>query len=279
MIYREITPSKPLRDIINCFWMIRSSRPQTLRDRTLPDGCQEVVFNVSSEVHRDDGRGFTRNPSVELIGQMTRPYEVMTRGHPCFFGIKFFPHSFSRLCPVSTADLRDQSINLLELFPPDFEAVVTEVMERADFQYFVLQIEAYLQRRMALGPAPGKGYALVEHAVRSLFARESTRIDHLADSMGVSKRHLQQSFKAHVGLTPKQFWKMLRFQRSFRYLSNRGLSLTDIAHRCHYYDQAHFAHDFRTFSGACPSDYRLRQTPLNGFFLDEQSRAYLCNLG
>jgi AraC-like DNA-binding protein len=70
---------------------------------------------------------------------------------------------------------------------------------------------------------------------------------------------------------------MLRFQKTFQYLHDARISLSDVAQRCGYYDHAHFVHDFRSLAGVSPSQYMKMDTPLNGFFLSAASRAYLCN--
>lgn len=276
--YREQTPRTELRPYINCFWEIDAARAGTLRDRTLPDGCQEIIFNVETRVLRDDGRGPCANPAAELVGQMTRPYEVFTRGQQRYFGIKFYPHSFSPFTRESIDDLRDQSIDLCALFGGDFERIVEGVFERPQFHQFVRQMEGFLLHRLPSPTAHRRGYRLVERAVRALFTPAPPTIDGLCAQLDVSDRHLQSQFRRHTGLTPKQLAKMIRFQKSFQYMGDPRLSLTEVAQQCGYYDHAHFDRDFKSLSGVSPSQYRSMDKPLTGFFLTEESRAYLCNL-
>jgi len=278
MNYREQAPRAELRPYINCFWAIDSARPATVCDRTLPDGCQEIIFNLETRVLRDDGRGFSANPPVELVGQMTRPYQVFTQGRQRYFGIKFYPHSFSPFTRESIDELRDQSIDLLLLFGGDFERIVDGVFERPLFSRFVRQMEDFLLHRLPSPPAQGRGYRLVERAVRALFTPEPPTIDRLCTELDVSDRHLQSQFRRHTGLTPKQLARMIRFQKSFQYLGNPRLSLTEVAQHCGYYDHAHFTHAFKSLAGISPSQYLAMDNPLTGFFLAEESRAYLCNL-
>lgn len=259
--------------------MIRSPRPLTVRDRTFPDGCQEIVFNLDTTVLRSDNGGtWSANPAVELIGQMTRPYDIITRGSHCLFGVKFYPHSFSAFTRESTHDLKDQSIELQYLMQPAFGHAAEAVLARPAFEHFVALMEDYFLQHLAAGDPPARSYRVVDAAVRFLLQhKEQARLDELPRRLGVSNRCLQLAFKQHVGLSPKQLLKMIRFQTTFRHLHDARLSLTDVAHRCGYYDHAHFVHEFKSLSGLTPSAYRRIDTPLNGFFLDETSRAYLCN--
>lgn len=280
MFYQEKLPCPILRPYINCFWVLRSPQPASIRDRTFPDGCQEIAFSVDSTVLRDDrnGSGYYVNPKTELIGQMTRPYDVLTHGKNLHFGIKFYPHSFSRFTSESIYDLRDQSIDLLDLMVNNFQSVIDEVYERPTFNQFVNSMQGYFLECLADCPRYKKSYSVVDHAVGILMREKTaTRIDALPKLVGIGERALQNMFKHHVGLSPKQLLKMIRFQTTFRFLKDARFSLTAISQICGYYDHAHFTHEFTTFSGVSPSVYRATEYPLNQFFLNETSYAYLCN--
>ncbi|WP_250463600.1 helix-turn-helix transcriptional regulator [Microbulbifer litoralis] len=280
MRYREIQPARGLRPFVNCFWMISAPQPLALSDRTLPDGCQEIVFNIDTRVLRRDGENdFHANPDVELVGQMSRPYELRTRGCQHYYGIKFFPHSFSVFTDEPIWDLRDQSIDLRLLFGDALAPLVDVAFVRPALEQFALAAERLLLQRLAHSGGPGRGYRLVDSAVRALFHTAGPRIESLCAALGVSERYLQQQFRRRVGLTPMQLLKMVRFQKSLHGLTRSRVSLTELAHRCGYSDQAHFSRDFRTLAGVSPSEYRRLETPLTGFFLGEESRAYLCGLG
>ena len=62
-----------------------------------------------------------------------------------------------------------------------------------------------------------------------------------------------------VGLTPKRFARVCRFQRALGELARSPGSLAEVAATCGYFDQSHFIHEFRAFAGATPSDYRARR--------------------
>lgn len=279
MQFEEVLPRPELRPYVNCFWAIHSHSAAPVRDRTFPDGCQEIVFNIHAPVLRSNGSGYSANPRMELIGQMTRPYDIVTRGHNTYFGIKFYPHSFSVFTRESVHDLRDQSLAVEELLRLNFARAADTVFERPRFDHFVATMEAFFLRCLVAGQRDlDPAYPVVDRAVRILLQeKDRAHIDRLPQRVGVSERSLQLMFRRHVGLSPKQLFKMIRFQSTFQYLHEGGSALTDIAHRCGYYDQAHFAHDFKALAGVAPSIYRRMDTPLNRFFLAHTSHAYLCN--
>jgi hypothetical protein len=59
-------------------------------------------------------------------------------------------------------------------------------------------------------------------------------------------------------LTPKLYCRLTRFQHALRRLERGESKLARLALDCGYHDQAHFNHDFRTFSGASPSVFLAR---------------------
>lgn len=84
----------------------------------------------------------------------------------------------------------------------------------------------------------------------------SGTIDRLAEEAGVSHKHLTAVFKRTVGITPKQFQRIHRFQYVIRLIENGAMvNWTSVALDCGFYDQAHFSREFRRFSGFTPSEY------------------------
>ena len=78
--------------------------------------------------------------------------------------------------------------------------------------------------------------------------------------MGYSQKHLIKIFKDHVGLTPKSFLKVVRFQRAVQDIEKRGrINWSAVALDAGYFDQSHFIADFRAFSGYTPENYLLRR--------------------
>ena len=83
----------------------------------------------------------------------------------------------------------------------------------------------------------------------------------MTDAIGLSAKRFIERFKIEVGLTPKRYCRVRRFQRALA-LANRGrrVDWTGVALDCGYFDQAHFIHDFRSFAGLTPTEYLAART-------------------
>lgn len=97
----------------------------------------------------------------------------------------------------------------------------------------------------------------VAYAVREI--GRTQRIDELTARIGLSSRRFADIFRDEVGLTPKLFCRIQRFQDALRRLSEgKPVEWADFALSCGYYDQPHFNRDFQAFSGLNPSSYAAR---------------------
>jgi transcriptional regulator GlxA family with amidase domain len=80
----------------------------------------------------------------------------------------------------------------------------------------------------------------------------------LANRAGWSHRHLIDRFRRQIGLSPKVYARVVRFQRALRMVERDTAGLSEIAMASGYYDQAHLNRDFRRFAGATPVELRNR---------------------
>jgi transcriptional regulator GlxA family with amidase domain len=100
----------------------------------------------------------------------------------------------------------------------------------------------------------GRRDGVVAEAVARL-ARAGAPFDTaaLARRLGISLRQLERRFRNAVGLGPKHFSRMRRFQRVFQAIEQRRPGWANAAADCGYYDQAHLVRDFQEFAGQAPS--------------------------
>ena len=98
----------------------------------------------------------------------------------------------------------------------------------------------------------GVRYALVEFDRRS----QIPMVRELAHEAGLSRRRFAQLFREQIGLTPKLYCRLQRFQNALKQIaSGPSVDWAQLALAAGYCDQAHLAHEFRDFSGLSPSAY------------------------
>jgi AraC-like DNA-binding protein len=102
----------------------------------------------------------------------------------------------------------------------------------------------------------------VAFALADLHLRRSVaRIGQIANAVGLSRKRFSERFKTEVGVTPKRYCRLLRFQRALaRAHGGDSVDWGDLALACGYFDQAHLIHEFREFSGLTPTAYSVGRT-------------------
>lgn len=97
----------------------------------------------------------------------------------------------------------------------------------------------------------------VDYAVEQILQHPHQAVmEHITAKVGFSQKHLISIFKQHVGVAPKVFLRVMRFQKAIEDIGQKKVvNWTSIAHESGYYDQAHFINDFKEFSGFTPTGY------------------------
>ena len=108
---------------------------------------------------------------------------------------------------------------------------------------------------------PCVAFAVAEMSERP----DEVNIARMNDRIGYSQKHFTEMFRKSVGVNPKSYLKIMRFQKAVRTIDGSiDIDWGRIAHECGFYDQAHFINDFKHFSGFTPEQYaKIRTTYQN----------------
>lgn len=270
MRYHERAPAADLQGLVECFWSLELDAPAPTAEPQFifPDGRVELVFHFGERFLRvhDDGR-VELQPRQLVVGQMTRATRLRPSGHARALGVRLCPGAASLVLAEPLRELRDAILPLDAVgtrVPPPGAALE----DASGLEARVQVLEAWLRRcRAASAPAPA---ALLASVRAALDSRGSHSVDELLRACGLGARQLERAFERHVGLPPKLFARILRFQSVFAAASAPRSALTGLALDLGYADQAHFTRDFREFSGTTPAAYFGGERGLAALFTAEQ---------
>lgn len=255
MLYLEKTPSAMLSPWVRTLWYCRAPDVPCGRERVLPNGCIQVVLNLRGDSLTDcgdDGTASSRMSRAIVVGARAR-YEVIdTSDLAELVGVVVRPGGFARLFRERADLFFEQSIPLECVWREP--RVLDGLCEAASPAEKLCRLEQSLIGLMREGSRRSE---LVDHAL-CLFRRRRASVAECAHSIGVSERRLSQVFREEVGVAPKTWCRIHRFQAATRAL-HAGVDVpwAELALRCGYYDQAHFANEFRAFSGIDPTTYSV----------------------
>src|SRR5262244_3488038 len=248
MKYVSIAPTAPLAEFIERFWY-SSDAPPHQKVRIVPNGTMELVFNLDEDelgiYDTEQPRSYKSFSGAFFSGAYARPLFVDTREH--VLGVHFKPGGAFRFLGVPASELANIHVDLEALWGRAAHDLREQLCAAANPAKRFRVLEETLVARLE--------NTWEEHrAVRAaldIFGREAgeARTRDLAARFGLSQRHFIKVFSNQVGVTPKQFGRVQRFQRAVELTrSSSKPDWGDIVVACGYFDQSHLIHDFQTFS-------------------------------
>jgi AraC-like DNA-binding protein len=266
MLFRSYTPAEPLRPFAEDFWLYENYSGVHARERILPSGTVELVFNLREDEIRIYGPGewqsCRRFSGAVISGPYAGAFMSDAEEETAIMGVHLKPGGVFPLLGLPAGPLTNRHVNLEDAWGPAGRRLYAQLrdLKTADARFHLL--EATLLTRLRDIPRRNVPVRLaVDLMVR---AHGSMRVRDVALATDVSQRHLIQTFTETVGLRPKTFGRILRFQRAIALAQGSSkIEWAQLATGCGYADQSHLISEFAEFAGVTPADYRLRQTELD----------------
>lgn len=194
------------------------------------------------------------SPRVIVVGPQThaRP-GLSVFGQIDNFTIAFQPSGFNRLFGIPMTELTDAAYDAHAVIGAEFPSLEHQLGETPDFAGRIQIIEDRLIRMLGCQGAPDP----VALAANRLFASNGNqRVSTMASDCGLSPRQFERRFLAQVGVPPKLYGRIIRFNAAvYQKLRCPAHAWSRIANDQDYYDQMHMVHDFRAFTGESPSRF------------------------
>ena len=257
-------PQPPLSNFVDLFWFYDGYFPGShKKERLMPDGSIELVINLKEDeariYDRENLDKCERLPGTLVCGPHSNCFVIDTDQQQSLIGIHFKPGGAFPFFKMPASELHNLHVSLENLWGHEARLLRERLLEAQTPQMkFQVLEECLLEQAFR----PLQRHRAVDHAL-ALFRNIHTApaIAELADEIGISSRRFIQLFSSEVGLTPKLFARVRRFQNVLLQLRNAAeIDWADLAAGCGYFDQAHFIHDFKDFSGINPSTYLAQKT-------------------
>jgi len=264
MLYRRYIPPPPLISFVECFWYAEGFDGTHQRERLLPNGESSIIFDLREQPVRifdaQHADKFVIHAPAIFAGARTDCFVIETSQQERVIGVQFRPGGAFPFLAMPASEVSNATFSLDDLWPRQASLLRDALMNagsvEAKFAVLERSLTERLRRSLPLHPA-------VAYAVGRLArSGEGVRVRDVADRVGLSSRRFIELFREQTGLPPKAFQRVRRFQQVLQTLRAASAeNWASIAYGCGYYDQAHFIHDFRMFSGLTPSEYVSLATP------------------
>lgn len=252
-------PKPPLDQFVECFWLSLGYSPSHQMERVLPTGTVELVFDLRNDRIRifDDASDLAGQwfGGAVVTGAQSRYFVLESTQQASVAGVHFRPGGAAPFFGLPLGEIMDQHVGLEDLWGKSAHELRERLQDaKTPSSLFALLEEALLERLRELPPT----YWLVALAIQKISAcPTSVRVREVSDSTGYSQKRFIHLFHSQVGLTPKLFGRVQRFQWLLDQI-NRGTDVdwAKVALDAGYFDQSHMIRDFRAFAGVSPIKYQ-----------------------
>jgi AraC-like DNA-binding protein len=256
-------PRAPLSQFVHALWLYEGYTQPHAKERVLPTGEMQIVINLLEDrtcmYDLEDPNRFQVLRGSVLSGAHSEYQVISTAMQRSVIGVHFKPGGAFPFLRMPAGELRDTTVSLETLWGAEAEDLRDRLLEAPTPQARIEVLERVLLDELARG---FDAHGAVDFALHRFMAKpQAITVAGVTEQIGLSPKRFIQVFRDETGFTPKVFCRIRRFQQALDLMEGRrSVEWAEVALDCGYFDQAHFIHDFRAFSGTNPTSYLANRT-------------------
>lgn len=256
MIFQAHRPRPPLAPFVEHFWFYSDFFPDHNIERVLPDGSFELIIDLKERPRKlfEDlqGQNYCEYRRAWISGAHSAFILIDAQPASSMIGAHFKPGGASAF-GIPAVALKERVEELEAIWNREALEVREILLETESIAEKFRILEDFLIERLDVT----RSFDRIDHAIaRFKRSPQCVRIREVAGELGISHKHFVTEFVHRVGVTPKRFCRIQRFQRVLAEItSGHMISWVSLANDLGFADQAHFIHEFQHFSGINPRAY------------------------
>jgi AraC-like DNA-binding protein len=257
MNYQTFTPSEVLRPFVKYFWVLQNNgidnTPKTFG--AIVDGSPGVIM-VQSEKEAFCDEQNKKLPDIFLYGQTTKPVSFTSSGKLNVVGICFQPHALKSVFGFDADELTGSCLDLKLVGSKTQNKLSDLILDTESLKDQVGALSFYLTEQIR---SNNRGVdETTKYAIAQIIQTGgNVPLKDLQQKLQLSERSLERKFKQTIGLSPKLFSRICRFQESLNQMRKTDYDkFSDIAYGNNYADQSHFIRVFKEFTGFSPNEFK-----------------------
>jgi AraC-like DNA-binding protein len=259
MLYIERRPHPALAPYIKMLWYAHDPHATHRHERILPIGRAQIVISLARDYLTDANHPtnpLETSPAAIFLGIHSHHQQIDAIDFAELIGILFHPGGTLAFFPDDTHTFTNCETSLEDLWGRAASNLRNDLRRAPTSDQKFDLLDFALRHRLSESKTPHRIPA-VDFALTHLHQSPgTTTIAELTRTTGLSPRRLSQLFREQIGVSPKIYCRIQRFQQAVQQI-HHGVDIrwAELALTCGYYDQSHFANDFRAFSGLSPTTY------------------------
>lgn len=266
MKYESAIPSNTLQPYIKRYWALENvpDKDKKHSQRIIATGLPELIFYFGNRP-RSDKRDLEGN--ALLSGQQNDFYDLVITDKLSMFAITFQANGLSSFLKTPINELQNQIVPLDSIDKIFSQHLEQQLAAVTTFEKRIEIVEVFFLKLLNSRMVP-VDYERMANAIKFIKSTKGhISIDTLASETCLSRKQFERKFLSHIGISPKQFLKIIRFQNAiFLKQSTAKISLTELAYATGYYDQSHFINEIKSLTGQTPKELFKSGAVISDFF-------------
>ncbi len=222
-------------------------------DRVYPCGYVTMVFHYGSpsKFQKKHSSKYIE-PNLVICGQQTNYYDLSLSGKTGMILIVFRPHGVKSFFNFPITELLNENLSLHDLAINETKELEDKLFNSRNNKERVIHLENFLIKRLF----HNNEFERVEHAIKIIEnSNGQIKAKDIAQEVCLGIKQFERTFSKYVGINPKKFASIVRFQNVVQMKSKYNKSMSQLAFDNGYYDQSHFIHDFKSLTGLTPKAF------------------------
>lgn len=258
MNYQMHRPPPPVGRFVEFFWFFETTEAIPGRERIVPDGSSELIIDLLDvprrRFDRDCPARATEYRRAWLSGAHAEYLVIDVLPAARMMGAHFSPGGLSAFLPFPAESLAGQVEHADGVWDDSILRLREALQNTPSASERFRRLERFLLER--LRPAPEQDRWIDDALARLSDASSTESVAALAKWAGLSQKHFIHQFRRRVGLTPRKFARLRRFQETLASLQlQKQVDWAGLACAAGYFDQSHLIRDFQSFCGLNPTAY------------------------
>lgn len=255
---RVYRPSPPLRQYVRYFWVIDSCEKfQTL---TFPIGCPQLIFHKRSPLCIPELN--CNQHQFTISGQVNFPAHIASTGDTKMIVAVFYPHTAGMFLATPPSAFHNLEICGFDLGNKQLNELASRIIDCENDSESIAILDRWLTQKIN----PTLNIRRIAPAISTLLHRPETSVSALSSTACLGNKQFERIFRDYVGMNPKEYARVVRFQKTMWHMQQGETDFSTIAYSCGYADQSHFIREFKSLSSHTPKSFLQTCQPYSDLF-------------
>lgn len=250
-------PQYPLNLYIKSIVCYTGYSAYSTYEAILPELNEQLIIELDGNTryynHQDrNPHHFATVQNSWIVGLQSKPTIYESEKDATIISVQFQNGGLKALLGIPSDEFSHQVIDADLILPQELPQLRIKIIAQKRLIDKIKVLKEFFETKIKKEP----NHLLLSHYIARSMCFQNLNLAQTIHQVGYSQKHTIKIFKSHYGVSPKQYQKRFRFNKAIQLLHHSTqVNYADIALQCHYYDQAHFINDFKSFAFKSPKEY------------------------